>query len=138
MDGTLKRIFQTAYNRRSLLFASFFAMLYISARFIGFSVPKKPIRIEVNNAPPASGYLLLPDFIVFDIKGKSWALSRRCTHLGCKLNFHETSHTLECPCHQSQFSVDGHVLQGPAKKALAIFPVEKRKSAPYYIITSQA
>lgn len=138
MNNSSKRLLQKIYSRRSLLFASFLALLYIFARFIGFSVPKKPIRIEVHNAPPTGGYLLLADYVLFDIEGKSWALSRRCTHLGCKLNYHETTHILECPCHQSQFSPSGQVLRGPAKKALSPFPVEKRKSAPYYIITSQA
>ncbi len=123
-------------NRRSLLLAACLGFLYPLVRFINFSLPKQPVRFEVFNAPPKNGVLTLAEFILFDDQGKTWALSRKCTHLGCTLSYHEASRTLECPCHQSQFSITGQVLKGPAQKALTLFTVEKRPSPPFYVITS--
>ncbi len=65
------------------------------------------------------------------------ALSLKCTHLGCKLNYHEDGDILECPCHQSRFNVEtGQVVQGPARKALTFLPVEKRQDDPLYVVTT--
>jgi Rieske Fe-S protein len=45
------------------------------------------------------------------------ALSSICTHAGCTVRFATTGIT--CPCHGSQFSLDGAVTHGPATKPLA-------------------
>lgn len=39
--------------------------------------------------------------------------SSRCTHLGCTINNSENN-MLVCPCHGSQFDLEGKVKQGPA------------------------
>lgn len=123
-------------SRRTFLACCLSGTAYILYRFLGFSLPKKPIYMEINQQAPANGCLTLPDYLLFDKDGEAWALSRRCTHLGCKLNFLEVEQILECPCHQSRFSKNGEVVRGPAKKALTRFPVEKRETAPFYIITA--
>jgi Rieske Fe-S protein len=43
--------------------------------------------------------------------------SSRCTHLGCKISKIENS-KLVCPCHGSQFSLDGSPIKGPAVRPL--------------------
>ena len=43
----------------------------------------------------------------------------RCTHQGCELNVGGGIYT--CPCHGSEFSVMGKVLEGPADKDLQTF-----------------
>ena len=127
---------QMIFSRRSLLVSGALAVVYAVVRFAGFALPKKPVYIEINHPPPLSGYLLLADYILFDVGGKTWALPRRCTHLGCKLNFIEIEQILECPCHQSRFSMMGAVIRGPAKKSLQCLVVEKKETAPFYIITA--
>lgn len=127
---------QSRIGRRYLLALGLLTLAYPLLRFIGYKVPRKPRIIEVNSKPPVSGVLSTTDFILFDREGTTWAVSRKCTHLGCKVSFHEQGNYLECPCHQSQFSADGKVVRGPAKTNLAVYPVEKRDSAPYYRITT--
>lgn len=126
------------YTRRTLL--SFFGslvLLYPILQFAGFKIPKKPTYVAINKPLPPTGYLLTADFVLFDRNGKCWALSRRCTHLGCKLNYYEDKDLLECPCHQSRFNIEtGEVLKGPAKRALTFLPVEKRADDPLYVVTT--
>jgi len=122
-------------NRRMLLGLGLLAIIYPLLRFIGFRVPPKPRKIEIATTTPANGVLVHSEFILFDRDGTSWALARKCTHLGCKVNYHEQGNYLECPCHQSRFSPEGKVVNGPAKSDLATYAVEKRDTAPYYVIT---
>ncbi len=43
-----------------------------------------------------------------------------CTHMGCILNFDSTKEKFICPCHSSEFSLDGKRLKGPAIRDLDI------------------
>ena len=53
-----------------------------------------------------------------DDTGTVHAVSARCTHLGCIVQFNDAETAWECPCHGSRFGVDGSVLQGPANRPL--------------------
>jgi len=55
-----------------------------------------------------------------DERGRLHACSAACTHVGCHLHWNGYERCWDCPCHGSQFSIDGEVLNGPA-----IFPLEK-------------
>ena len=44
-------------------------------------------------------------------------LSSKCTHLGCRINKLEDDKFI-CPCHGSQFNLDGNVIIGPATASL--------------------
>ena len=46
----------------------------------------------------------------------------RCTHRGCELNVGGGIYT--CPCHGSEFSTSGKVLEGPAEKDLTTYKTE--------------
>ncbi len=123
-------------KRRSMLIAGLLTLVYPFLKFMGYSVPRKPVNIYVNKPLPLNGVLVHNDYILFDRDDNCWALSRRCTHLGCKINFHEQEDYLECPCHQSRFTVAGDVIKGPAKDSLTVYPVEKKDREPYYTIST--
>ena len=120
-----------------MIFGGSLAFLYPVLQFAGFKIPKKPTYVNISKPLPTSGYLVTTGFILFDRGNKCWALSRTCTHLGCKLNYHEDRDILECPCHQSQFHVEtGKVVKGPALKPLTFLPVDKRQDDPLYVVAT--
>lgn len=41
---------------------------------------------------------------------------RRCTHMGCRLEWNPAEGTWDCPCHGSRFAPDGTILNDPAMK----------------------
>jgi cytochrome b6-f complex iron-sulfur subunit len=64
--------------------------------------------------------LVLPEqkvFVVHDAAG-FFALSSTCTHLGCMTRYERENNRIFCPCHGSQFAVNGAVTGGPAPRAL--------------------
>ncbi|PQV64952.1 cytochrome b6-f complex iron-sulfur subunit [Abditibacterium utsteinense] len=51
--------------------------------------------------------------------GQSGAVSAKCTHQGCTVEWSgDSQNPLHCPCHNSNFALDGKVLSGPAKAPL--------------------
>ena len=53
-----------------------------------------------------------------DERGELHALSARCTHLGCIVQWNSAERSWDCPCHGSRFGTDGRILQGPAVERL--------------------
>ena len=51
------------------------------------------------------------------------AIYQRCTHLGCNVPWDQTQGNFVCPCHNSQFTSKGVVLNPPAPRPLDLFPV---------------
>jgi cytochrome b6-f complex iron-sulfur subunit len=51
------------------------------------------------------------------------ALSLICTHQGCAVKYDESSDKFKCPCHGSEFAINGAVLQGPAADPLKKYTV---------------
>ena len=53
--------------------------------------------------------------------GELVAVLASCTHQGCQPQ--PVADRLACPCHGSEFTFDGRVLQGPAERPLTRYPV---------------
>jgi len=51
------------------------------------------------------------------------AVSSKCTHLGCVIQFNTNHDRFECPCHASAFDKDGSVISSPAARALDYYPI---------------
>lgn len=103
---------------------AFSAFFYPVFKFVKFYIPPKPRFVRVEKKLLVGDVHLDPDFVLFVGKNKAWAVSRKCTHLGCRLNFSEEAKHLICPCHHSQFTPDGIRIAGPAKANLVQYPVE--------------
>lgn len=58
--------------------------------------------------------------------GELRCLSRRCTHMGCIVDWHGNSNEFVCPCHQGRYDDRGHVVQGPPTVALERVEVVER------------
>jgi cytochrome b6-f complex iron-sulfur subunit len=52
---------------------------------------------------------------------KITAFDDRCTHLGCRQRWNQEKGLFECPCHGSEFDLEGHVKRGPANRPLPRF-----------------
>lgn len=51
------------------------------------------------------------------------AYAPNCTHLGCAFHWEQRTKTFLCPCHTSNFGVDGKVIDGPAPRPLDRYEV---------------
>ncbi len=120
-------------KRRLFLFCAALTALYPLFRFLGYTVPRKPKIIQISIPLAAGEFHQGQDYILFDNGHEAWAVSRRCTHLGCTVNYHEREKIIECPCHQSRFTETGKVLHGPAKRDLPQYKVEKLDDGGYII-----
>ena len=51
-----------------------------------------------------------------------------CPHLGCRFDWNEDANKFKCPCHGSQFTLDGeHIAgQGPADRGLDPLPLREQ------------
>ena len=103
------------------------SLVYPLLRFTGYTVKAKPRHLLISRVVPVRGYHLADDFILFNQPDGPLAVSRVCTHLGCRLNFRAELDLLECPCHQSRFTRQGQRIAGPAKDDLPLYPVEIQK-----------
>ena len=56
-----------------------------------------------------------------DVKVK--ALSAKCTHEGCTVQFQAAEGLIWCACHNGKFNLDGRVLSGPPPRPLVAFAV---------------
>ena len=60
-------------------------------------------------------------FIVRKSESDLLALSNRCTHLSCSVNWSEETQEYVCPCHDAQFDIEGNVNAGPPPTPLDHF-----------------
>lgn len=51
------------------------------------------------------------------------AFSKRCSHLGCSINYYIEQKQFVCPCHSSSFDLTGEVINSPASRPLPLFAV---------------
>jgi glycine/D-amino acid oxidase-like deaminating enzyme/nitrite reductase/ring-hydroxylating ferredoxin subunit len=64
-----------------------------------------------------------------DDRGDLHTHSAACTHLGCHLHWNSFETSWDCPCHGSQFAVDGTVLNAPAIADLEEAAILERQPA---------
>lgn len=113
------------------------ALVYPLLRFLGYHAPRQPRLVKIHKTPLVGGFVVEHDFILFVGEQGPWAVSRKCTHLGCRLNYKEKEQLLLCPCHQSRFTVAGRRISGPAQKDLPTFHVTRmaEQEGKGYVVT---
>ena len=63
------------------------------------------------------------------------ALYWKCTHLGCRVPWCQTSQWFECPCHGSKYNRYGEWMAGPAPRGLDRFPSQVNTDGELVIST---
>lgn len=86
----------------------------LTKNIFGSNFRKKQIALT-NDFP--NGITLQNDFIIIKNKDKLKIFSSRCSHLGCRIN-NVNKNIFTCPCHGSQFDLNGIPVKGPASKNL--------------------
>jgi cytochrome b6-f complex iron-sulfur subunit len=78
-----------------------------------------------DDGADAYGVLLVDDrwkstqrFFVVREANRVYALSARCAHLGCTVNWFADLRTFKCPCHGSEYRSNGKNYAGPAPRPL--------------------
>jgi len=97
----------------------FFAMPRFRAGEFGGQITVAASEVPQPNSPPVANNI-----------GKFWlvntdaginAIYRVCTHLGCLYSWSDAASIFACPCHGSQFKLDGTYIAGPAPRDLDRF-----------------
>lgn len=99
----------------------------VGLHFVGDRLRHRPGGALEDLAPGQGGIVNGPEGKVAgyrDGDGGLHAVSTRCTHLYCQVNWNAAEHSWDCPCHGSRFAVDGEVLNGPATS-----PLPKRRTS---------
>ncbi len=74
------------------------------------------LPLNVNQTVTFAG-----NYLIIRQEGETTVFSAHCTHLGCIINQMENGR-LVCPCHGSEYDLDGKVVKGPAYKSLPMIP----------------
>ena len=75
---------------------------------------------------PASGKLPYADG-TYDVVNMGFViLSPICPHLGCRPIWSGDANRFQCPCHGSQFDLDGEHLAGPAPRGMDPLPLQEQ------------
>jgi cytochrome b6-f complex iron-sulfur subunit len=87
--------------------------------------------ISSAERPDTYGVLLVDErwkpaqrFFVVRERDLLYALSARCAHLGCTVNWFADQRIFKCPCHGSEYHSNGANFAGPAPRPLDRFRIE--------------
>lgn len=75
-------------------------------------------------------------FFVVRERDRIYALSARCAHLGCTVNWFPDLATFKCPCHGSEYHSDGTNFAGPAPRPLPRLRIELDTEGELLVDTS--
>jgi cytochrome b6-f complex iron-sulfur subunit len=95
----------------------------LSWRYAAWSSPaREPVVFPPDDG---DGIVQIGQVLLVRASGEVRAMSARCTHLGCTVSLTADGGSLICPCHGSEYDLDGGVTRGPAPRALANLDVER-------------
>lgn len=84
------------------------------------------VKTIAADAVPADSVIEIPAARAYltTINDEVVALSEKCTHLGCRVPWCETSGQFECPCHGSYFNRAGDYRTGPSPRGMDRYEIE--------------
>ena len=92
---------------------------------VGFLPEGQPVEVKFS-ATQEDAYhyanVLYSVWIIKHSSDKITVFSPVCPHLGCHFLWDPKVERFECPCHASEYSLDGKVLYGPAPRPLDVLP----------------
>lgn len=91
-------------------------------------IPDAITEGAVVEVPAARAYLTR-------VNGELYAFSEKCTHLGCRVPYCDSSGQFECPCHGTNYSRGGDLVAGPAPRGMDRYPTEIGSDGLVYIDT---
>jgi cytochrome b6-f complex iron-sulfur subunit len=113
------------------------------ARYLTPTVQGDRLAVRLADAIAASGLLVedprsdLPIFLRRTPEGEYTAVSTKCGHRGCQVE--PAADRMACPCHGSEYTFEGAILQGPTQRPLTRFRVTSDVEHVYiHIGTSKA
>ena len=134
-------------SRRDFLKLTRDGLLYLSGalaiggllRFLNFQTEPIPqtefdLGLAENYLPGTETILSEIPAILIHSEKEFTAISLICTHLGCTVG--QSSSGFACPCHGSQFDLEGKVLHGPANKNLQVLRIEQTADGHLHLFTN--
>lgn len=95
-------------------------------------LPRQGVKRVEFSRPAADGHPARVQRVFLVTKGEScFALSSRCTHLGCLVEWSRHRKRFVCPCHGGMYDDEGQVVQGPPPAPLTRLPVSIRDGRVY-------
>ena len=74
-------------------------------------------------------------FVVREVE-RIYAISARCVHLGCTVNWFGDRRIFRCPCHGSEYRSNGTHFAGPAPRPLDRFRIDMNTEGELIVNTS--
>jgi len=75
-------------------------------------------------------------FFIVRATDRVYALSARCVHLGCTINWFPGLGIFKCPCHGSEYHSNGTNFAGPAPRPLDRFEISQNVGGELVVDTS--
>ena len=95
-------------------------------------LPVRGVKRLEFSLPPSSGRRPVSRRVFLVKKDERlFALSARCSHLGCLVEWSRFRQRFVCPCHGGMYDDEGRVTQGPPPGPLARIPVSIREGRVY-------
>jgi len=128
--GTSRRTLLNAVLGTSLagwLATAFYPVLrYLSPLRDARNTDEAELDAKSRQEVAAAGFAIVPFgservLVLRDHQGRLRAVSAKCTHEGCTLQYKADESLIWCACHNGRFDLDGRVLSGPPPRALAAY-----------------
>ncbi len=132
-EGKPRKLSRRGFTRNAAMAASGVVLAEVGAGFLWFFWPNKTgafgsdITVSASEIPAAGAEP------VRNTAGKFWlvhnddgllALYTKCPHLGCAVPFVPNGNPpFQCPCHGSQYDINGVRVAGPAPRPMDYMPI---------------